>query len=135
MDAGEALNETVGGAAFTVTVALAVVEPLLFLAVIVYEVVAVGDTLSEPLSGTLPMPWLMEAEVAPLDVQVRVEELPTKMVAGEAEIVTVGLAAWAGKNDSNRISKPAKKIHFFVCIDYFLLKGWKTKIMLPPAQK
>jgi hypothetical protein len=47
----------------------------------------------EPLTGTEPMPLLMEAEVAPVDVQVRVEELPTIMVVGEADILTVGLAA------------------------------------------
>ena len=95
MVVGEALNETVGGIVFTVTVvlALAVVDPLLLLIVIVYVVVILGETLSELLTGTLPIPWLMDADVAPVDVQVRVEELPTMMLLGEAEIVTFGLAA------------------------------------------
>jgi hypothetical protein len=47
----------------------------------------------EPLTGTEPMPLLMEAEVAPVDVQDRVEEPPIMMVAGEADMLTVGLAA------------------------------------------
>ena len=56
MVAGEALNVTVGGAAFTVTAVWAVALPLLFLTVMVKVVVMVGVTTLEPLTATLPMP-------------------------------------------------------------------------------
>jgi hypothetical protein len=94
MVSGAALKATVGGIACTATLALAVALPLLFLTVMVYVVVLVGVIVMEPLTGTLPIPLLMEAEVAPVDVQVRVEEPPATILAGEAEILTIGLAAW-----------------------------------------
>jgi hypothetical protein len=82
-----------GGAIVTVTVALAVALPLPFFTVMVYFVVLAGLTTTDPFTGTAPILLLMEAEVAPVEVQVRVEDPPTTMLAGDAEIVTFGLAA------------------------------------------
>jgi hypothetical protein len=65
----------------------------------------------------------MEAEVAPVEVQVRVEEPPTIIVVGDAEILTVGLAAWI------LIAKLASKTAPNIIMPAFLL------IILPPVAK
>ena len=71
-----------GGAVFTVTVACAVTDPALFVAVRVYVVVCAGETPSE-VPVTVPMP-AMEREVAPLTVQASVELAPAVIPAGLA---------------------------------------------------
>jgi hypothetical protein len=59
----------------------------------------------------------MEADVAPVEVQVRVEEPPTVIVAGDAVILTVGLAAWT-KDDMNSVTiKIMKTEVLFSCTD------------------
>jgi hypothetical protein len=80
--------------------------------------VAVGETISEPLSGTLPIFLLIEAEMALVEVQVRVEELPAKMVVGEAEILMVSLAAKREGNEKSRINITMKIIFLFFNMDY-----------------
>jgi len=67
-----------------------VVEPPGPTMVIVYKVVCTGWTEMEPLVDTAPIPWSMEAEVALLVVQLRVEFCPASMVVGVALKATVG---------------------------------------------
>jgi hypothetical protein len=45
-------------------------------------VVSVGDTVIEPLVGTLPIPLSITAETASVEVHERVEGSPTWMVSG-----------------------------------------------------
>jgi hypothetical protein len=83
---------TVGGGwiAVTVTVALAVTVPPIPMAVKVYVVVPVGDTLMEPVGGTLPIPWSI-AQLSALEAsQVSVADSPARIVIGDAEKLTVG---------------------------------------------
>ena len=49
-----------------------------------------GDTTLDPFTATVPMPWLMLAEVASVVVQERVVELPRLMGFGAAVMSTVG---------------------------------------------
>jgi hypothetical protein len=85
---GLAANELIVGfvgAGLTVTVSVLVVEPALFVAVNVYVVVAVGDTLVEPLADVeVNEPGVMLMLVAPLVDQLNVLLLP--------EVIVVGLA-------------------------------------------
>jgi hypothetical protein len=73
MAVGDALNVITGGPMFTVTVVLAVTVPPLPVIVMVYVVVAVGETALVPFKATIPMPWLMEALVALPVVHTRVD--------------------------------------------------------------
>lgn len=66
------------------------------------------------MTGTLPIPWFMDAFVAPVELQVRVEGLPLKIVAGEAENVTVGLAAQISETN------PPKAITTNISVEIFL---------------
>jgi len=52
----------------------------------------VGVTLADPLSATLPKPGSIAQVSALVEVQVRVADLPVKIVNGFAEISTVGKA-------------------------------------------
>ncbi len=54
--------------------------------------VAVGETLTEPFTGCVPTPLLMETEVAFVVVHERVELCPDVMEIGFAEKLTVGAA-------------------------------------------
>src|SRR5205085_12182 len=80
MLSGLASNRMICGlpapAAPTVTVAVAATFPFGPVAVRVYVVVAVGDTVVEPVAATLPMPLLMLTAVAPWTIQVNVELWP-----------------------------------------------------------
>jgi hypothetical protein len=67
----------------TVTVVDAVAEPASFVAVNVYEVVSDGVMTTE-LPVTVPMPWSMVIEVAPVTVHESVESPPGATTAGEA---------------------------------------------------
>jgi len=58
-------------------------------AVIVYVVVTAGETLSDPLRFTEPMPWSILTETALVDVQERVVDKPGMMFVCEAAISTV----------------------------------------------
>ena len=49
-----------------------------------------GETFFELLAETEPMPWLIVTEVTLAEVQERVEELPSTMVDGLADMVQVG---------------------------------------------
>jgi hypothetical protein len=71
----------------TVTVVGAVTEPLLLVAVIVYVVVCVGETVTDPEESDdwEPTPLSILTEVAPDVFQERVVEPPEVIVVGEAE--------------------------------------------------
>lgn len=86
MDVGLAVKVVMTGmpAAVTVTAAVAVELPALLPAVRVYVVVEEGDTDFVPEVDTVPTPWLMETEVAPLTVHDSVELLPEVIEAGLA---------------------------------------------------
>ena len=72
--------------AFTVTTAVAVVEPEAFVAVRVYVVVVAGVTAVNPLAELdVKFPGDMEMLVAPVLVQLRVLLAPAVMLAGTAE--------------------------------------------------
>jgi hypothetical protein len=71
------------GAALTVTVAVLVTEPSALVAVKVYVVVAVGETVVE-VPVTAPTPLLIDKLVAPVTVQDRVLDWPVVIVAGLA---------------------------------------------------
>ena len=89
---GDALIDTVGtgAVAFTVTVADDVTDPTEFVAVSVYVVVAVGDTLRLPDAATVPIPWLMVTDVAFAVLHVSVDDCPELMVVGDADSEAVG---------------------------------------------
>ena len=87
--AGDALSVTVGSAA-TVTVAVAVTEPPALVAVMVYVVVADGETLRVPDALTVPTPWLMLTLVALVLDHVNVDDWPPAIEVGDALNVTVG---------------------------------------------
>jgi hypothetical protein len=88
--AGDVIVMPIWLAVFTVTVAAAVVVPPLPVAVMVYVAVFAGETNCVPLVETAPMPWSMEHETASVALQVSVLDWPGLIVAGFAEIVTVG---------------------------------------------
>jgi len=85
---GAAENELMAGLPpllVTVTVAVAVTEPALLVAVNVYVVVAVGLTLVEPLAAVeVKVPGVIETLLAPVVDQLRVA-LPELKLAGFAE--------------------------------------------------
>ena len=75
------------------TCAVAVVpKPAALIAVKVYMVVATGVTTLVPVKATLPTPWSMLTEVAPVTLQLSVEDSPAAMDGGLAlnELTTVG---------------------------------------------
>ena len=73
-----------GGVDCTTTVVTHVALPPGPVTVSVYVVVTFGETLIDPLSGTLPIPRLIDAEVALFEVQVSVDDPPTVIVEGLA---------------------------------------------------
>ena len=79
-----------GGREFTVTVTLPVAEPPSPFTVMIYVVVTEGITLTEPFTSTVPMPLLMLAVSASLEVQVSTEDPPSFMVSGAADMLTPG---------------------------------------------
>lgn len=89
MLAGFDVNELITGLfapAFTVTVAVAVVEPALSVAVSVYVVVAVGLTLVEPLADVdVNVPGVIAMLAAPVVDQLRVALAPVFMPVGFAK--------------------------------------------------
>jgi len=58
--------------------------------VMVYVVVTAGETVVEPFTATLPMPWSMLAEAASVEVQVSVADAPSVISVESADMVTVG---------------------------------------------
>lgn len=82
-------------AAVTVIFAVAVLEPVVLVAVSEYVVVAVGLTLVEPLAeAEVNVPGVMAIPVAPLVAQLNMLLEPDVMFAGLAvNAVMVGLAA------------------------------------------
>ncbi len=54
---------------------------------------ATGATVRDPFSATVPIPWLMDADVALAVVQLRVDDWPARIESGLAAKVTVGGAA------------------------------------------
>ena len=93
----------VGGAlaAVTVTVALAVADPLLFLAVSVYVVVAAGLTGTE-VPDTAPTLGLILRLAAPLTLQDNVLEPPVMIVEGVALKLAI-----AGTPEDSTVMKPS----------------------------
>ena len=79
-----AVKESITGILFTVTVAVAVLSPLILVAVSVYVVVTEGVTVVEPSTATVPSPWSMLAESASVVAQERVDESPSVIVVGDA---------------------------------------------------
>ena len=59
-------------------------------AVIVYVVVSEGDTVTKPLTSTLPIPESMTQESEFVEVHDRVHDSPNTMVSGSTDISTVG---------------------------------------------
>lgn len=87
MLAGLAVNAVMVGrfGGTTVTVAIAVADPVLFVAVSVYVVVAVGLRLTEPVAELdAKLPGVMVTLVAPCAVQLSVVLAPAVMAAGLA---------------------------------------------------
>src|SRR6185295_5067479 len=68
----------------TLTVAVDVTGPDELVAVNVYVVVELGETLREPDAETVPMPGLMVTAVDPLTLQTRVEDPPGEIEVGDA---------------------------------------------------
>ena len=66
------------------------------IAVIVYCVVLPGHTSREPFGSWLPIPWSIDALEAPVVAQSSFAHLPWSIVAGYAEIRTVGAAGGGG---------------------------------------
>jgi hypothetical protein len=84
---GLAVKEVMTGGltVVTVTVAVAVTEPKVLVAVSVYVVVAVGETLCDPVGVTDPTLLLMLTEVELSTTQASVEDCPLVMLGGVAE--------------------------------------------------
>ena len=71
-----------------------VFEPLLLVAVRIYVVAEVGDTVFVPMDATVPISGLIETDVAPLTSQVRVATSPAAIeVLSAAKVVITGLPA------------------------------------------
>ncbi len=68
----------------------------------------------DPFTGTLPMPWLIDALVAPVEFQTNFEVSPLKMVAGSAFMLIVGLTANIGRTVINRIVMNNLILSFFM---------------------
>jgi hypothetical protein len=78
-------------------------------------VVLVGETVIDPFAGMLPMPWLIDALVALVDVQINSVASPLNMVAGSALISIAGLLANSGRIIERRIISMKKWIlSFFI---------------------
>ena len=71
-------------------VTVLVTVPPALLAVIVYVAVTEGETVVELEAATAPIPLSIETLVAPVVVQDRVEDWPTRIVVGLAVKLTVG---------------------------------------------
>jgi hypothetical protein len=85
---GLAVNELIVGRVgwFTVTTSVAVTEPVVFVAVKVYVVVAVGLSTTEPVADVdANVPGVMATLVAPAVVQLSVVVEPLRIDAGLAE--------------------------------------------------
>jgi len=54
------------------------------------DAVSVGETAVEPLRATLPIPGSMTQVSEFVEVQVRVDDSPERMVSGSALIVRIG---------------------------------------------
>jgi len=81
-------------AVFTVTVTDPAVLPTPLVAVSVYTVVEVGDTVLVPVDETLPISGLIETDVAPVTPHESVEASPEAIEVGLAvKLLTVGSAA------------------------------------------
>ena len=65
-----------GGLLRMVTVAFALAVPARPMTVIVYVVVSLGETICDPVTSTSPISWLMDAESAFIELQVRVDSFP-----------------------------------------------------------
>ena len=78
------------GSSLTVTVTLSVLDPYVFVAVIVYVVVTLGVTPVDPFTATDPIPWSMLTLSAAVEVHVRVDVDPALIAEGSAVILTVG---------------------------------------------
>lgn len=75
----------------------------------------VGETVIDPFAGMLPMPWLIDALVALVDVQINSVASPLNMVAGSALISIAGLLANSGRIIERRIISMKKWIlSFFI---------------------
>jgi hypothetical protein len=100
--AGLAVKEVIVGSvvgATTVTVAAAVTEPALLVAVSVYAVVTDGDTLVEPLAAAdVNPPGLIAILVAPLVLQLSELLVPAVMLEGLAEnpLIVGTMSGFAG---------------------------------------
>ena len=96
------------GGALTVTVAVAVTDPAVLVAVTVYVVLEVGLTDLVPDAVTVPMPWSMATVVAFVLDQVSVDAPPEMMEAGEALNVAVGrVGAAVTVTVAVRVTEPA----------------------------
>jgi hypothetical protein len=79
------------GILVTETVTDFVVVPSLFVAVILYVVVELGDTSCVPDEDTSPTPWFIETVVAPDVAHASVAELPEAIDEGETvKVLTTG---------------------------------------------
>jgi hypothetical protein len=114
---GSALNILITGASFVPEDTVAAATPLTdiwhladefpaaLLAVSIYMVVTVGETVVEPLKATLPTPWSINTLLAPLTDHERVQTPPASMIAGLAvNVLTTGLSNTEGRS-------PAMVIH------------------------
>jgi hypothetical protein len=77
-------------------------------------VVVSGVTEREPFTATVPMPLSMLAEVAPVDVQVRVDAPPSWTIAGFAERLTVGAEGAATVTSTLSLSVPPAPVTVMV---------------------
>jgi len=105
MDCGEAEIETADCKA-TLTDAVAVTVPPGPVAVSVYVVVWVGETVFEPEACAAPTPLSIWTEVAFVTVQDRVEFCPAAMEAGLAVRVAVGASVPVMVNDAVAVTEP-----------------------------
>jgi hypothetical protein len=104
------VTANVGGggvyASETVTWAVAVVLPASLVAVMVYVVVAAGETSVVPEEAKVPNPGLIATDVAFDTLQLKVAELPTVMPGGLAvkELITGRLTGSGGDTVSETIT-------------------------------
>jgi hypothetical protein len=91
-----------GAAVETLTTVVAVVLPSALVAVSIYAVVAVGETVAFAVAATLPSPWLRDTNVASCTIQLNTADWPGDMVDGLAlkELITGALADGEGAPDT-----------------------------------
>ena len=91
--------------------------------------VTTGETLLVPPgTATVPIPWLIFNDVAPVELQVSVDAAPSFIVVGEAVKVTVGIEA-PTVTVANAVLLPTA----FVAVIVYVVDTLGVTLLVPPG--